>query len=129
MPDFGSPFAGLAGDRKMTHEELVRAVRFAVAAEYEAVQLYLQIAEATDNGLAQAVMKEVADEERVHAGEFLKLLYHLAPDEEKFYAEGAEEVAEIMEKLQKNCRGKNKECRSHKYKDSTGPAASPCHQQ
>ena len=44
-------------------------------------------------------MKEVADEERVHAGEFLKLLYHLAPDEEKFYDEGFKEVEEIMEKV------------------------------
>jgi rubrerythrin len=101
MPDFGSPFAGLGHDRRMTNEELVRAVRFAVAAEYEAVQLYMQIAEATDNALARAVMKEVADEERVHAGEFLKLLYHLAPDEERFYAEGFREVEEKIEGLQK----------------------------
>jgi len=106
MPDFGSPFAGLANDRKMTHEELVRAVRFAVSAEYEAVQLYMQIAESTDNRLVQAVMKEVADEERVHAGEFLKLLYHLAPDEEGFYAEGFREVEEKMEELQKSCKDK-----------------------
>jgi rubrerythrin len=69
MPDFGSPFAGLGSDRKMTNEELVRAGRFAVAAEYEAVQLYMQIAEAPDNGLARAVMKEVADVESLHAGE------------------------------------------------------------
>ncbi len=110
MPDFGSPFAGLDLDRKLTHEELVRAVRFAIAAEYEAVQLYMQIAESTDNGLAKAVMREVADEERVHAGEFLKLLYHLAPDEERFYAEGFEEVEEKMAELEKSCSGsKNKE--------------------
>ena len=82
MPDFGSPFNCLASDRKLTHEELVRAVRFAIAAEYEAIQLYMQLAESTDNGLVKAVMKDVADEERVHVGEFLKLLYHLAPDEE-----------------------------------------------
>ncbi len=106
MPDFGTPFAGLAMDRKLSQEELVRAVRFAVAAEYEAVQLYMQIAEATDNGLAKAVMKEVADEERVHAGEFLKLLYQLAPDEEKFYAEGAGEVEEMMEELKKKLKKK-----------------------
>jgi rubrerythrin len=106
MPDFGSPFAGLANDRKLTNEELVRAVRFALAAEYEAVQLYMQLAESTDNGLAQAVLKEVANEERVHAGEFLKLLYHLAPDEERFYSEGFREVDEIMSELQKSCRGK-----------------------
>ena len=51
MPDFGSPFAGLANDRKLSHEELVRAVRFMVSAEYEAVQLYMQLAESTDNKL------------------------------------------------------------------------------
>jgi rubrerythrin len=49
--------------------------------------------------LAKEVLIDIADEERVHAGEFLKLLYHLAPDEEKFYKEGTDEVEEIMEKL------------------------------
>ncbi len=39
------------------------------------------------------------DEERIHAGEFLKLLYHLAPDEEEFYREGFEEVEEEFEDL------------------------------
>jgi len=99
MPDFGTPFAGLASDRKLTHEELIRAIRFMVAAEYEAVQLYMQLAESIDNKLAIEVLKDIADEERVHAGEFLRVLKHLAPDEEKFYAEGAEEVEEIEEKL------------------------------
>jgi rubrerythrin len=106
MPDFGSPFAGLANGSMLTHEELVRAVRFALAAEYEAIQLYMQLAESTDNGLVQAVLKDVANEERVHAGEFLKLLYHLAPDEERFYAEGFKEVNEIMAELQKSCPDK-----------------------
>ena len=92
MPVFGSPFSGLANDRKLGDEELIRAIRFMVAAEYEAVQLYMQLAESTDNKLAVEVLKDIADEERVHAGEFLRLLLELAPDEEKFYAEGAKEV-------------------------------------
>ena len=99
MPEFGSPFSGLANDRKLTHEELVRAIRFLVAAEYEAVQLYMQLAESIDNELAIEVLKDIADEEKVHAGEFLRLLRHLEPDEEKFYAEGAEEVEEMIKKL------------------------------
>ena len=94
MPEFGSPFSGLAADRKLTEEELVRAIRFMIAAEYEAIQLYMQLAESTDNELAIAVLKDIADEERVHAGEFLRLLHELAPDEARFYAEGAEEVEE-----------------------------------
>jgi hypothetical protein len=39
MPGFGSSFSGIANDRKLTHEELIRAIRFMVAAEYEAAQL------------------------------------------------------------------------------------------
>jgi rubrerythrin len=99
MPDFGSPFAGLARDRKLTHQELIRAVRFMVAAEYEAIQLYMQLAESTDNKLAIEVLKDIADEERVHAGEFLRLLHELAPDEQGFYDEGADEVEEEIEDL------------------------------
>ena len=101
MPDFGTPFSGLASERKLTPEELIRAIRFLVAAEYEAVQLYMQLAESTGNKLAIEVLKDIADEERVHAGEFLRLLKQLAPDEEKFYAEGAKEVEEEIKKLKK----------------------------
>jgi rubrerythrin len=99
MPDFGHPFAGLKEDRKLTHEELIRAIRFMVSAEYEAVQMYMQLAESIDHKLAQEVLKDIADEERVHAGEFLRLLKELAPDEEKFYKEGAKEVEEEIETL------------------------------
>ena len=91
MPEFGSPFSGLVNDRKHTNEELIRAIRFMVAAEYKAIQLYMQFAESTDNKLAIEVLKDIADEERVHAGEFLRLLRELAPDEDKFYAEGAKD--------------------------------------
>jgi len=101
MPDFGHPFSGLATERKLTEEELIRAIRFMVSAEYEAIQLYIQLADSTDNKLATEVLKDIADEERVHAGEFLRLLKELAPDEEKFYAEGAKEVEAEIEKFKK----------------------------
>lgn len=99
MPDFGQPFAGLKKDKKLTDAELIRAIRFMVAAEYEAIQMYMQLAESIDNKLAIEVLKDIADEERVHAGEFLRLLKELAPDEEKFYDEGAKEVEDEIEKL------------------------------
>jgi len=97
MPEFGSPFSGLANDRRLTHEELIRAVRFSIAAEYEAIQLYMQLAESTDNELAVKLLKEIADEERIHVGEFMRLLKELAPDEEHFYAQGAKEAEEIID--------------------------------
>jgi rubrerythrin len=99
MPDFGNSFSGLAKDSKLTKSELIRAIRFMISAEYEAIQLYTQLAESTDNRLAIDVLKDIADEERVHAGEFLRLLKELAPDEEKFYIEGAKEVEEEIKAL------------------------------
>jgi len=101
MPEFGTAFSGLTSDRKLTHQELVRAIRFMIAAEYEAVQLYMQLAESIDNELAKEVLTDIAEEEVVHAGEFLRLLKELAPDEDKFYKEGAEEVEEMIVKLKK----------------------------
>jgi rubrerythrin len=92
MPDFRNPFDVLKNDRLLTHDELVRAIRFMIAAEYEATQLYEQLAESTDEALAQNVLRDIAKEERVHAGEFLRLLKELQPDEEGFYQQGAQEV-------------------------------------
>ncbi len=102
MPDFGNPFSGLAKERKLTQQELIRAIRFMISAEYEAIQLYMQLAESTDNELAIEVLQDIADEERVHAGEFLRLLKEIAPDEEKFYGEGAREVEEEINRLKTN---------------------------
>jgi rubrerythrin len=101
MPEFANPFAGNTLDRNVSHQELVRAIRYSIAAEYEAIQLYMQLAESTDNELAKTVLVDIANEEREHAGEFLRLLRELDPDEEKFYQEGYEEVEEMMEKLKK----------------------------
>jgi len=94
MPEFGSPFSGMKSDRKLTPEELIRSIRFMVAAEYEAVQLYEQLADSTDNELAKKVLIDIADEEKVHAGEFFRLLHELNPKEQAFYDAGAKEVEE-----------------------------------
>ena len=101
MPEFCSPFTVMKGDRKLTHEELVRAIRFMISAEYEAIQLYQQTAESTDNPLAREVLLDIANEEKEHAGEFLRLLRELDPEEENFYKEGYEEVEEMIEKIKK----------------------------
>ncbi len=101
MPEFSNPFTVLKNDRKLTPEELVRSIRFMIAAEYEAIQLYQQTAESTDNALAKAVLLDVANEEKEHAGEFLRLLRELDPEEENFYKEGSGEVEEMIKKLKK----------------------------
>jgi len=99
MPEFADPFSVLKNDRKLTDAELIRAIRYMIAAEYEAIQLYMQLAESTDNTLAQEVLKDIANEEREHAGEFLRLLTELDPEEETFYKNGTEEVEEMIAKV------------------------------
>lgn len=99
MPEFTTNFTGMKSSRKLTDEELKRAIRFDIAAEYEAVQLYLQLAESTDNKLAIAVLQDIAEEELVHAGEFLRLLDELAPDEKRSYDKGRKEVEDMMKKV------------------------------
>jgi rubrerythrin len=95
MPEFVNPFSGKVPDRKLTHEELVRAIRLNLAAEHEAVHVYMAHADATDHPLAKEVLIDIANEERVHAGEFQRLLEILTGDEEKYMAEGREEVDEM----------------------------------
>jgi uncharacterized protein len=99
MPEFVNPFSGKVPDRKLTHEELVRAIRLNLAAEHEAVHLYMAHAEATDHPLAKKVLVDVANEERVHAGEFERLLQILTGDEDRWLAEGREEVDELAAEL------------------------------
>jgi len=99
MPEFVNPFSGKVPERKLTLEELIRAIRLNLAAEEEAIHLYMAHAEATDNELARKVLTDVANEERQHAGEFSRLLQLLTDDEDKWLAEGAAEVDGIAAEL------------------------------
>lgn len=97
MPDFAKPFSGMVPDRKMTLSELTRALRLNIAGEEEAIHLYEAHADATDNELAKTVLRDIANEERVHVGEFQRLLMLLLDDEGTFLTQGAEEVDEMKE--------------------------------
>lgn len=99
MPEFLNPFSGKVPDRMLTKDELIRAIRLDLAAEHEAVHLYLAHAEATDNPLAKKVLIDIANEERVHAGEFGRLISILTGDEDAMLAEGAQEVDEMAREL------------------------------
>lgn len=99
MPEFINPFSGKVPDRKLTLGELIRAIRLNIAAEQEAVHLYMAHADATDHPLAKEVLIDIANEERVHAGEFQRLLEILTGDEAKLMAEGREEVDEIAAEI------------------------------
>jgi rubrerythrin len=99
MPEFLNPFSGKVPDRKLTRDELIRAIRLDLAAEHEAVHLYMAHAQAADDPLAKNVLVDIADEERVHAGEFARLLAILTGDEDALLAQGAQEVDEMALEL------------------------------
>jgi rubrerythrin len=100
MPEFVNPFSGKVPDRKLTKEELIRAIRLNVAAEHEAIHLYMAHADATDHPLAKRVLIDIANEEREHVGEFNRLLEILTGDEADWLAEGREEVDEMVAELE-----------------------------
>ena len=100
MPEFINPFSGTVPDRKLTHEELIRAIRLNIAAEHEAIHLYMAHAEATDHPLAKKVLIDIANEEREHAGEFNRLLEILTGDEADWLAAGRQEVDEMVAELE-----------------------------
>ena len=93
MPQFSSPFPPLP--RKLSLPELIRTMRFLIAAEYEAANMYLEIAEASEDAGAAEVLKDVAGEELIHAGEFLAVLERLNPTEIKFYELGMQEARKV----------------------------------
>ena len=60
-----------------------------------------QTAESTSDKLSQEVLLDIANEEKEHVGEFLRLLRELDPEEEEFYQKGYKEVEEILKELKK----------------------------
>ena len=99
MASFLNPFVNMSPGRNMTTSELVMALRLNLAAEEEAVSTYMSHAAATDHVLAKKVLIDIADEERVHAGEFLRLIQILTKDEDGFLAKGRGEVDETEHNL------------------------------
>jgi hypothetical protein len=99
LPEFSNPFTDRAPGRTLTTQELIRAIRFDIAAEHEATYLYMAHAEATDHPLAKRVLIDLANEEREHIGEFQRLLDILTGDEPEWLANGVAEVDEMAAEL------------------------------
>ena len=84
--------------KKFSREELAEAVRLAIIGELDAINLYLQIAEAVDDEKIKEIFEDIAREEKTHVGELLALLKLLDAEQIKELEEGEEEVKEIMGK-------------------------------
>ncbi|MBW2973873.1 rubrerythrin [Candidatus Woesearchaeota archaeon] len=82
-------------DKKDIDKEILRA---AIIAELDAVNLYEQMAQLTDNKDLKVILMDVAKEEKTHVGEFQALLLGLDKEQEKELEEGKKEVEEELSK-------------------------------
>ena len=80
-------------------EEISRAIRLSISAELDAVNLYTIIAEGCSDEKVAKVMTSIANEEKVHAGEFIKLLKDINPQEGERWKEGEEEVTDDVKPI------------------------------
>ena len=71
-------------------------LRFALAAELDAINFYEQMAGYTDNKHLKQVLLDVAKEEKEHVGEFQTLLLRLDKQQVEMMEEGEEEVKELL---------------------------------
>jgi len=86
-PPFGDLPAGPLKDMQI--------LRTAIIAEYDAANLYEQMAIQTSSENIATVLKDIANEEKQHIGEFEFLLEHIDPMHETSENEGEEEAMEL----------------------------------
>ncbi|RLG47835.1 MAG: rubrerythrin [Thermoproteota archaeon] len=73
-------------------KEILRA---GIIAELDAINLYEQMAAATENEKIKRILLDIAKEEKTHVGEFLALLLKLDEEQVKELEEGKKEVEEL----------------------------------
>jgi rubrerythrin len=74
-------------------KEILRA---AIIAELDAINLYEQLADMTQNKNIRKLLLDVAREEKTHVGEFQALLLTEDKQQEEELEEGKKEVEELM---------------------------------
>ena len=80
--------------KKLGPVEMLRAIKLAIASEFEAIQIYQQIMESTDDKRIINVLNEITTDEKHHAGGLYKLLELLSPSDLKEYEHGYDETLE-----------------------------------
>ena len=73
----------------------IELLREAIMAEYDATNLYIQMANKARNPDVKKVLEHVAHEEKVHIGEFEELLEKLDPNHDSAEDEGEDELKDM----------------------------------
>lgn len=92
MPSFGDINTVYNPTKKLNKEEIIRALQFGIASEYETIQIYQQIIASTDNDAVKTVLTDLTNDEMHHAGALLKLIEILSPETAAQNEHGADKV-------------------------------------
>jgi len=85
--------------KKISKENIDKEIlRTGIIAELDAINLYEQMAELTDNEDIKKVMLDIAREEKTHVGEFMTLLLEKDEEQAKELEKGKEEIMELSSK-------------------------------
>jgi len=83
---------------KLRKEDLDREIlRAAIIAELDAINLYEQMADMSQNENLRKLLLDVAKEEKTHVGEFQTLLLREDPQQKDELEEGKREVKELLD--------------------------------
>ena len=84
---------------KIEKEDIDRELlRVSIMAELDAISLYEQMANITDNEDLKVVLLDVAQEEKTHVGEFQTMLLRMDEEQVKELKKGKNEVEELTGK-------------------------------
>lgn len=86
------PFNGTELGKEMSDQELARAIRLDMEAELDAINLYSNHLQATNNKKAVATLEHIIKEEKEHLKLFEDLLKELDPEQAKIYEEKDSEL-------------------------------------
>lgn len=114
--DFTGLNVVITPDKELDDRELCRALRMSIAAEHDATHFYELIADATTNPKVKEVMQDVANEEKVHVGEFEKLLQEIDKTNEGFVEEGKQEVERGEMESERTTEAKQYEIKQYRPK-------------
>lgn len=84
--------------KKLNDREIARALRLSISAEQDAIHLYELMADCIEDADIKKMVQDIANEEKVHVGEFLRLLHYIDKEDKSFLEEGKKEVQEEIKK-------------------------------
>jgi len=83
-------------DKNRSLQKDIEMLRTAIIAEFDAVNLYEQMAAQATTDSLRKVMLDIANEEKVHIGEFKTLLEDLDSEHEPSEEEGEDEIRNLI---------------------------------